>query len=141
MVYIHGKSELVVTLCNINLINAFVRLTGVLDSHTGVQEKLGVMNKGTVYALWDYKAQNPDELTFSEGDTITILQRQDDSETEWWWARLEDSEGYVPRNLLGVRKKLHFLRDYFTYFCPAPIFFSIIFANYCRNEVFKLLNA
>lgn len=70
--------------------------------HAGVQEKLGVMNKGTVYALWDYETQNPDELSFSEGDAITILRRQDDSETEWWWARLEDNEGYVPRNLLGV---------------------------------------
>lgn len=63
------------------------------------------MNKGTVYALWDYKAQNQDELAFSEGDAITILRRQDDSETEWWWARLEDNEGYVPRNLLGVNKE------------------------------------
>lgn len=69
----------------------------------GVQEKLGVMNKGTVYTLWEYKAQSPDELSFSEGDAITILRRQDDSETEWWWARLEDKEGYVPRNLLGVK--------------------------------------
>lgn len=60
------------------------------------------MNKGTVYALWDYEAQNQDELSFSEGDAVTILRRQDDSETEWWWARLEDNEGYVPRNLLGV---------------------------------------
>uniref|UniRef100_A0A3Q3XDR6 SH3 domain-containing protein n=1 Tax=Mola mola TaxID=94237 RepID=A0A3Q3XDR6_MOLML len=68
----------------------------------GVQEKLGVMNKGMVYALWDYKAQNPDELAFNEGDAITILRRQDDSETDWWWARLEDNEGYVPRNLLGL---------------------------------------
>lgn len=66
------------------------------------------MNKGTVYALWDYKAQNPDELAFSEGDAITILRRQDDSETEWWWARLEDNEGYVPRNLLGVKTKYVF---------------------------------
>lgn len=74
--------------------------------HAGVQEKLGVMNKGTVYTLWEYKAQNPDELSFSEGDAITILRRQDESETEWWWARLEDKEGYVPRNLLGV--KFHF---------------------------------
>lgn len=67
------------------------------------------MNKGTVYALWDYKAQSDDELTFSEGDTITILRRQDDSETDWWWARLDDGEGYVPRNLLGVgsRKTQH----------------------------------
>ncbi|XP_073348826.1 protein phosphatase 1, regulatory subunit 13Bb isoform X2 [Pagrus major] len=72
----------------------------------GVQEKLGVMNKGTVYALWDYKAQNQDELPFSEGDAITILRRQDDSETEWWWARLEDNEGYVPRNLLGLYPRI-----------------------------------
>ncbi|CAJ1078055.1 protein phosphatase 1%2C regulatory subunit 13Bb isoform X2 [Xyrichtys novacula] len=72
----------------------------------GVQEKLGVMNKGTVYALWDYKAQNPDELAFNEGDAITILRRQDDSETEWWWARLEDNEGYVPRNLLGLYPRI-----------------------------------
>ncbi len=71
------------------------------------------MNKGTVYALWDYKAQNPDELTFSEGDAITILRRQDDSETEWWWARLEDNEGYVPRNLLGVKTKNMHTLSYF----------------------------
>ncbi|XP_068609634.1 protein phosphatase 1, regulatory subunit 13Bb [Brachionichthys hirsutus] len=72
----------------------------------GVQEKLGVMNKGTVYALWHYKAQNPDELPFSEGDAITIVRRQDDSETDWWWARLEDNEGYVPRNLLGLYPRI-----------------------------------
>lgn len=69
---------------------------------TGVQEKLGVMNKGVVYALWDYEAQNNDELSFHEGDAITILRRKDDNETEWWWARLNDKEGYVPKNLLGV---------------------------------------
>lgn len=60
------------------------------------------MNKGVVYALWGYEAQNSDELTFHEGDAITILRRKDESETEWWWARLGDREGYVPKNLLGV---------------------------------------
>ncbi|XP_056150079.1 protein phosphatase 1, regulatory subunit 13Bb [Lampris incognitus] len=72
----------------------------------GVQEKLGVMNKGTVYALWEYEAQSSDELSFNEGDAITILRRQDDSETEWWWARLDDNEGYVPRNLLGLYPRI-----------------------------------
>ncbi|KAJ3606532.1 hypothetical protein NHX12_026053, partial [Muraenolepis orangiensis] len=67
----------------------------------GVQEKLGVMNKGTVYGLWRYEAQGSDELTFTEGDPITVLRRHDDSETDWWWAGLDDAEGYVPRNLLG----------------------------------------
>lgn len=73
----------------------------------GVQEKLGVMNKGVVYTLWDYEAQNADELSFQEGDAITILRRKDDTETEWWWAKLNDKEGYVPRNLLGVKYKYH----------------------------------
>ncbi|KAM3856737.1 apoptosis-stimulating of p53 protein 1 isoform 2-T2 [Vipera latastei] len=68
----------------------------------GVQEKLGVMNKGIVYALWDYEAQNNDELSFHEGDALTILRRKDDNETDWWWARLNDKEGYVPKNLLGL---------------------------------------
>lgn len=61
-----------------------------------------MMNKGLVYALWGYEAQNSDELSFREGDAITILRRKDENETEWWWARLGDREGYVPKNLLGV---------------------------------------
>ncbi|KAE8289689.1 Apoptosis-stimulating of p53 protein 1 Protein phosphatase 1 regulatory subunit 13B [Larimichthys crocea] len=72
----------------------------------GVQEKLGVMNKGLVYALWDYTAQQSDELSFSEGDGLTVLRRRDDTETEWWWARLNDREGYVPRNLLGLYPRI-----------------------------------
>ncbi|XP_016876608.1 apoptosis-stimulating of p53 protein 1 isoform X7 [Homo sapiens] len=72
----------------------------------GVQEKLGVMNKGVAYALWDYEAQNSDELSFHEGDALTILRRKDESETEWWWARLGDREGYVPKNLLGLYPRI-----------------------------------
>ncbi|XP_052002046.1 protein phosphatase 1, regulatory subunit 13Ba isoform X2 [Xyrauchen texanus] len=72
----------------------------------GVQEKLGVMNKGTVYALWDYEAQSADELSFREGDALTVMSRRDDSETEWWWARFNDKEGYVPRNLLGLYPRI-----------------------------------
>ncbi|XP_040916366.1 apoptosis-stimulating of p53 protein 1-like isoform X1 [Toxotes jaculatrix] len=72
----------------------------------GVQEKLGVMNKGLVYALWDYTAQQADELSFSEGDALTVLRRRDETETEWWWARLNDREGYIPRNLLGLYPRI-----------------------------------
>ncbi|NXI36639.1 ASPP2 protein, partial [Galbula dea] len=68
----------------------------------GVQEKMGIMNKGVIYGLWDYEAQNDDELSMKEGDCMTILRREDENEMEWWWARLNDREGYVPRNLLGV---------------------------------------
>ncbi|XP_032427182.1 apoptosis-stimulating of p53 protein 1-like isoform X2 [Xiphophorus hellerii] len=72
----------------------------------GVQEKLGVMNKGAAYALWDYVARRDDELSFGEGDAITVLRRHDDTETDWWWARLDDREGYVARNLLGLYPRI-----------------------------------
>ncbi|XP_016892804.1 apoptosis-stimulating of p53 protein 1-like isoform X3 [Cynoglossus semilaevis] len=72
----------------------------------GVQEKLGVMNKGLVYALWDYTAKEADELSFSEGNALTIIRRHDETETDWWWARLNDKEGYVPRNLLGLYPRI-----------------------------------
>lgn len=64
---------------------------------------MGVMNRGVVYALWDYEPQSDDELGFGEGDCVTVLRRDDAVETEWWWARCGDREGYIPRNLLGVR--------------------------------------
>ncbi|KAM4603921.1 apoptosis-stimulating of p53 protein 2-like [Polymixia lowei] len=68
----------------------------------GVQEKMGLMNHGVVYALWDYEAQSEDELPFQEGDCMTVLRRSDRDETDWWWARCRDREGYIPRNLLGL---------------------------------------
>ncbi|TRZ04057.1 hypothetical protein DNTS_013804 [Danionella cerebrum] len=41
----------------------------------GVEEAMGVENSGVVYALWGYPAQAPDELSFREGDMVTILQK------------------------------------------------------------------
>lgn len=68
----------------------------------GIQEKLGILNGGRVSAVYDYEAQNTDELTFRMGDELVVLRKGDDYEREWWWSRLNDHEGYVPRNLLGV---------------------------------------
>merc|ERR1712242_665982 len=39
----------------------------------GTQEKLGSVNKGCVYALFDYDAKNDDEISFTEGDLLSIL--------------------------------------------------------------------
>jgi hypothetical protein len=68
----------------------------------GVQEKLGILNSGVVYAVYDYEAHNSDELSFKEGDKLIVLRKGDEWEREWWWSRLSDQEGYIPRNLLGV---------------------------------------
>ncbi|XP_072929480.1 apoptosis-stimulating of p53 protein 2 isoform X2 [Epargyreus clarus] len=68
-----------------------------------VQEKLGIMNNGLVYAVFSYAASRSDELSFETGARLQVLRKGDDNEREWWWCR-DDSgqEGYVPRNLLGL---------------------------------------
>ncbi|XP_050322821.1 apoptosis-stimulating of p53 protein 2 isoform X1 [Bactrocera neohumeralis] len=68
-----------------------------------IQEKLGILHNGEVYAVFSYDAQNSDELTFQVNDRLIILRKGDDAESEWWWAKnASDEEGYVPRNLLGL---------------------------------------
>lgn len=73
---------------------------------TGIQEKLGILHNGEVFAVFSYDAQQPDELKFSVNDKLTILRKGDEAEREWWWARDEAGlEGYVPRNLFGVSSR------------------------------------
>nr|XP_014341383.1 PREDICTED: relA-associated inhibitor isoform X2 [Latimeria chalumnae] len=67
-----------------------------------MEQGMGLMNNGVVYALWSYSAEFQDELSFHEGDAVTILRRGDKDETEWWWASLYGKEGYVPRNYFGL---------------------------------------
>lgn len=72
----------------------------------GVQEKMGIMNRGVVYGLWDYESEQDDELSFREGDSMTVTRREDEDETEWWWVRMGSREGYIPRNLLGLYPRI-----------------------------------
>lgn len=67
----------------------------------GVEEAMGVENSGVLYALWSYPAQAADELSFKEGDMVTILHKPEGS--DWWWASLCGREGFVPNNYFGVR--------------------------------------
>ncbi|CAM4583824.1 unnamed protein product [Leuciscus chuanchicus] len=70
----------------------------------GVEEAMGVENSGVVYALWGYPAQAPDELSFKEGDMVTILQKPEG--VDWWWASLCGREGFVPNNYFGLFPKV-----------------------------------
>jgi len=71
-----------------------------------IQEKLGIINEGVVYAVYTYDNLNKDELSFRDTDRIVVLRKGDEVETEWWWSRFDveegGREGYVPRNLLGL---------------------------------------
>uniref|UniRef100_UPI0037E7C312 relA-associated inhibitor n=1 Tax=Semicossyphus pulcher TaxID=241346 RepID=UPI0037E7C312 len=69
----------------------------------GVQEAMGVENSGVLYALWSYPAQAADELSFKDGDMVTILQKPEES--DWWWASLCGREGFVPNNYFGLFPK------------------------------------
>ena len=69
---------------------------------TGIQEKLGILNQGKVFAVFDYVSMNADELTFETNTQLSVLRKGDENEMEWWWTRRGDREGYIPRNLLGV---------------------------------------
>lgn len=78
-----------------------------------VQDDLGVVNNGRVYALYDYEATRDDELSLKMGEELYVLRRGDSNEHEWWWARKADHiarddnssvtiEGYIPQNMIGL---------------------------------------
>lgn len=48
-----------------------------------------------VRALYRYEAQQGDELSFDEGDTLYIL---DMSNTDWWKAKCGNNTGLIPSN-------------------------------------------
>lgn len=63
---------------------------------------LGIDCDGAVYGAWSYEAVLADELTFKAGDRLKIITRPSDAESDWWLARIDRKEGYVPRNYLSV---------------------------------------
>lgn len=75
--------------------------------------------KNICIALYDYFAQNDDELSFKEDDVLYILENDDD---EWWKAKLKikgESEdegpiGVVPSNY--IQEVRHPLRGFPNYF-------------------------
>jgi len=54
-------------------------------------------NAIVVKAIYSYAAQNESELSFNEGDMLKILQKD---ESGWWFASLNDKEGFVPANYI-----------------------------------------
>lgn len=79
--------------------------------------------------MFDYEAHHNDELSFRAGDRLVVLRKGDDSEREWWWSRLDDKEGYVPRNLLGVR-----IQNHYKILILFEKFESIINKNYSKRN-------
>lgn len=51
----------------------------------------------TVKALYDYTAQEADELTFKENDIITLISKKEDG---WWTGTLDGKKGVFPANVI-----------------------------------------
>ena len=45
-------------------------------------------------AMYDYQAQNPDELSFKEGDVLYVI----DMHSDWWRANTNGKTGLIPSN-------------------------------------------
>ncbi|XP_071500177.1 apoptosis-stimulating of p53 protein 1-like isoform X1 [Diadema antillarum] len=78
---------------------------GCSDYLFGVQNKMGTEGN-PVYAVYTYNAEKEDELGFRDGDELQILRKGDEEEKEWWWAKIGEKEGYIPRNLLASRPRV-----------------------------------
>lgn len=69
---------------------------------------MGILNGGRIFAVYSYAGEKPDELSFKDGDELTVIRRGDEDETEWWWGKKGDQLGYLPRNLFGVSRECGF---------------------------------
>ncbi|KAI7902635.1 uncharacterized protein BX663DRAFT_509917 [Cokeromyces recurvatus] len=56
----------------------------------------------TARALYAFEGQQPGDLSFREGDIITIIQKSD-SQEDWWTGRLNGKEGVFPANYVQLQ--------------------------------------
>ncbi|KAM4632362.1 GRB2-related adapter protein [Discoglossus pictus] len=52
-------------------------------------------------AIYNFKTSERDELPFNKGDTLKILNMEDDQ--NWFKAELYGKEGYIPKNYIKVK--------------------------------------
>ena len=52
-------------------------------------------------AMYDFRASQPDELSFRQGDVLKILQNQRDE--QWFRAEHNGVTGFVPKNRLQLQ--------------------------------------
>ncbi|CAD5113877.1 DgyrCDS3040 [Dimorphilus gyrociliatus] len=53
----------------------------------------------TVIALYDYKAQRSDEISFQKGDSIAVIYKDTDN---WWMGEIDGAQGFFPVNYVAT---------------------------------------
>ncbi|KAL3113073.1 hypothetical protein niasHT_013538 [Heterodera trifolii] len=106
-----------------------------------VENCMGMLNDGKVYAAYSYEAEKEDELSFLEGDELRVLRKSEEEGTEgggerpagdadgtapthfWWLCEhcASEDKGLVPRNYLSLYPTWKFRSRYPTDFeVPRP---------------------
>jgi len=77
-----------------------------------------------LYALYDFEAEEDDELSFSAGAILTIITPEADRDTTWWTAQsVNKAKGFIPANFVGVH-----------YYCKWGILLLIFSNRSCTRQ-------
>uniref|UniRef100_A0A8C9J4T1 Dynamin-binding protein n=1 Tax=Panthera tigris altaica TaxID=74533 RepID=A0A8C9J4T1_PANTA len=84
-----------------DLIKGCTRTTRSLEDRSEEPESSEAEGNQVYFAVYTFKARNPNELSVSANQRLKILEFKDvTGNTEWWLAEVNGKKGYVPSNYI-----------------------------------------
>lgn len=84
-----------------DLVKGCARTAQPLEDKTEEPEGSEAEGNQVYFAVYTFKARNPNELSVSANQRLKILEFKDvTGNTEWWLAEVNGKKGYVPSNYI-----------------------------------------